>query len=75
IQGITRISENYFSAGKQQTVTWFVSQVLGIPAVQLEINKEYRVPRQNQEAYCRMLAAIIEAIRRINQHTGKGGRL
>lgn len=61
-QDIAKVSSNFFSAGKQQTVTWFVSQVLGIPAVQIEVNKEYRVPRQNPQAYCKLLAALVDII-------------
>lgn len=61
-QGIDNISSNFFTAGKQPTITWFVSQVLGIPAIQLEVNKEYRVPRQNPQAYCKLLAALVEVI-------------
>lgn len=61
-QGIHRISREFFAAQKQDTVTKFASQELGIPAVQVEINKEFRVPRQNPEAYCRLLAALASCI-------------
>ncbi|HEX3032353.1 MAG TPA: hypothetical protein VHS59_08955 [Bacillota bacterium] len=67
-QGLNEISSNFFSAGKQPTVTWYVSQVLGIPAIQVEVNKEYRVPRQNPQAYCKLLAALAETIQTFIQH-------
>lgn len=61
-QGMDKISSNFFTAGKQPTITWFASQVLGIPAIQVEVNKAYRVPRQNPQAYCKLLAALVDAI-------------
>ncbi|HEX3031175.1 MAG TPA: hypothetical protein VHS59_02865 [Bacillota bacterium] len=69
-QNISPISQNRFSADSQHTVTWFTATQLGIPAVQLEINKEFRVPRQNPEAYSRLLAALTEVIGGLNQALG-----
>lgn len=39
--------DSVFTGGGQPTVTRFASQTLGIPAVQLEINKRLRDPEQN----------------------------
>ncbi len=62
---IPRISENRFTVSAQNTVTRFVSQQLGIAAVQLEINKRFRAPHQNPEDYCRMVGALAEFIEQI----------
>ena len=63
--GISTISENRFTISGQNTVTSYVSQHLGIPALQLEINKRFRAPHQNPEDYCRMVAALAEFIQKI----------
>lgn len=61
--GVTGISENHFSISGNNTVTKYVSTELGIPALQLEINKKYRVPHQNPRDYCVVLGALIDFVR------------
>jgi len=61
--GLTRISQNYFSTANENIITLFAARELGIPALQLEINKMYRVPHQNGSAYCRLVAALVIFIR------------
>ncbi len=56
--GIKNISYNYFPAEKQNTVIKYSSQQLNIPALQLEINRKFRAPNQNGEAYNKVLAAL-----------------
>lgn len=36
----------------------YVSRELGIPAMQLEINRKYRVPNQNPQDFNRLLAGL-----------------
>lgn len=60
--GFTRISQNFFSTVNENIITRFAANELAVPALQLEINKMYRVPHQNGEAYCRMMAALITFI-------------
>jgi len=60
--GINKISENRFSVSGQNTITAYASQNLGIPAVQLEINKRFRVPHQNPQDYCRVVGALSDLI-------------
>lgn len=59
---ITGISENHFTVSGQNTVTNYVSGVLGIPAIQLEINKQFRAPHQNTRDYCRLVGALADFI-------------
>ena len=63
--GINNISENHFTVSGQETVTAFVSGVLNIPTIQLEINKRFRAPHQNPGDYCRLLCALSEFIREL----------
>jgi len=56
--GITGVSENRFSVSGQNTVTFFSANVLEIPAIQLEINKRFRVPHQNGRDFCRLVGAL-----------------
>lgn len=60
--GFTRISQNYFSTTNENIVTRFAARELNIPALQLEINKMYRVPHQNGQAYCRLMSALFAFI-------------
>lgn len=61
-QGIIRISENHFTISGQNTVTSYVSGVLGIPSIQLEINKKFRVPHQNPQDYCCLMSSLASFI-------------
>lgn len=65
--GLKRISHDYFAASGPNTVTNFVARELGIPAVQIEINKLYRVPTQNSQGYHRILGALVESIRELDR--------
>lgn len=56
--GLVRISQNYFAANGPNTITHFTSRDLGIPALQLEINRKYRVPAQNAQAFCQLIAGL-----------------
>lgn len=60
--GLTRVSLDHFAASGQNTITAWSSRELGIPAIQAEINRKYRVPAQNPTAYCRLLAVLAEII-------------
>jgi len=37
----------------------------GISAVQVEINKQYRVPAQNPQGFHRLLGALMESIKEL----------
>lgn len=65
--GITAISENQFTMSGQNTITRFTSEVLNLPAMQLEISKKYRVPHQNPAEYCRIMAALMDFIVSLHQ--------
>ena len=62
---ITAVSENHFTVTGQNTVTNYVSGQLGIPALQLEINKQFRAPHQNARDYCRMVGSLADFIRSV----------
>jgi len=62
--GFENISENFFTRIPRNTVTLF-SYKLGIPSVQLEIQKSNRYPRYEKENTLRMFKALFEAIEEI----------
>jgi len=62
---VTPISENKYTVSGNKTITAHVSESLGIPALQLEINKKYRSPNQNPTDYCRVLAALADFVRKV----------
>ena len=64
--GINQLSLNQMPAIKQNSITKFASQELGIPSVQLEINRKFRAPNQNPNAYCRLIAALTVIISHCN---------
>lgn len=61
--GLKRVSKDHFAASSPNTITNFVARELGIPAVQIEINKLYRSPAQNPQGFHRLLGALVESIR------------
>jgi hypothetical protein len=63
--GLSRISQNYSSATGFNTIANYAARELGIPAVQLEINKQYRVPAQNPQGFHRLLGALTESIQEL----------
>ncbi|GAB6172241.1 hypothetical protein JCM15765_17190 [Paradesulfitobacterium aromaticivorans] len=60
--GLIRISRDHFAAFGRNTVTNYVARELGIPAVQIEINKQFRVPGQNPQGFHRLLGALVASI-------------
>ena len=65
--GLIRLSHNHSAAFGLNTVTNYVARELEIPAVQLEINKQYRVPAQNPQGFHRMLGALVKSIKELAQ--------
>lgn len=63
--GLSRISHEHFAATGPNTITNYVARELGIPAVQLEINKQYRVPGQNPQGFHRLLGALVASIQEL----------
>jgi len=63
--GLSRISHDYFSPTAPNTIANYVARELGIPAVQVEINKQYRVPAQNPAGFHRLLGALMESIKEL----------
>ncbi|WP_407311216.1 hypothetical protein [Desulfosporosinus sp. SB140] len=64
--GLRRISHD-FSVTGPRTITNYAAQELGIPAVQIEINKQYRVPAQNPQGFHRLLGALCESIKELSR--------
>ncbi|WP_066634893.1 hypothetical protein [Desulfolucanica intricata] len=64
--GITNLSVDYFPAAKQHTVTRFVCEELGLPALQFEISRKYRCPYKKPVEFCRLIAALQKLILRIS---------
>ena len=65
--GLSRISYDHFAATGLNTIGNFVARELKIPAVQIEVNKQYRVPAQNPQGFHRLLGALIESIKELGQ--------
>lgn len=65
--GLSRISHDHFAATGPNTIANYVARELRIPAVQVEINKQYRVPAQNPQGFHRLLGALMESIKELAQ--------
>jgi hypothetical protein len=65
--GLSRISHDHFAAKGPNTIANYVARELKIPAVQVEINKQYRVPAQNPQGFHRLLGALVESIKELAQ--------
>ncbi len=53
--GFGKLSKGHFDARSPNTIANYVARELGIPAVQVEINKHFRVPAQNPQGFHRLL--------------------
>jgi len=61
--GLTKLTKDHqFAASKPNTIANFAARELGIPAIQLEINKQYRVPHQNAQSFHRLMASLVVGI-------------
>lgn len=65
--GLSRISHDHFAATGLNTIANYVARELRIPAVQVEINKQYRVPAQNPQGFHRLLGALVGSIKELAQ--------
>ncbi|AFM40663.1 hypothetical protein Desaci_1669 [Desulfosporosinus acidiphilus SJ4] len=63
--GLNRLTHDHFASAGPNTITSFVARELGIPALQIEINKQYRVPAQNPKGFHRMLGALMLSVREL----------
>lgn len=63
--GLSRISHDYFAASGPNTMANYIARELGIPALQIEINKQFRVPAQNPQGFHRLLGALVASIREL----------
>ncbi|RCW60162.1 hypothetical protein [Halanaerobium] len=59
---INKISHDYFAASLKTNVSYFVANELGIPAIQVEINRKYRSPKINPENFNFLLSSISKGI-------------
>jgi len=64
--GLSRISHDHFAVSGPNTIANYVARELGIPTVQVEINKQYRVPAQNPQGFHRLLGALAESIKKFS---------
>lgn len=64
--GLGKLSQGHFAARGSNTIANYVARELRIPAVQVEINKHFRVPAQNPQGFHRLLGALKESIREIS---------
>lgn len=65
--GLSRITHDHFAASGPNTIANFIARELGIPALQIEINKQYRVPAQNPQGFHRLLGALMASVRELAQ--------
>ena len=55
-----------FPAAKQMTVTKYAARVLGVPAMQLEINRRLREPDKNQEDFIKLIKFLRDYIEKLS---------
>lgn len=68
--GISSGSLDKFPASKQQTVTKYAATQLGIPSMQIEINKRYRLPDKDPESFLLLIEFLrdfLELIKKRNE--------
>ncbi|MDQ7092526.1 hypothetical protein REC12_02860 [Desulfosporosinus sp. PR] len=65
--GFKKISHDRSLPPGSNTITGYAARELGIPAVQIEINKQYRVPAQNPQGFQRLMGALRESIKSLTQ--------
>lgn len=65
--GLNNVSHEHFAATGLNTITNYVAREVSIPAVQIEINKQYRVPGQNPQGFHRLLGALVTSIRELTR--------
>lgn len=63
--GLNRISHDHFAATGPNTIANYVARELQVSTVQIEINKQYRVPAQNPQGFHRLLGALVESIKEL----------
>jgi hypothetical protein len=63
--GLNRITHDHFAASGPNTIASFSARELGIPSLQIEINKQYRVPAQNPQGFHRLLGALMLSVREL----------
>lgn len=63
--GLSNVSKDHFAASGPNTITNYVARELKIPAVQIEINKQFRVPSQNPQGFHRLLGALAASIKEL----------
>ena len=61
--GLGRVSYDNFAGSGPNTIANYVARELGIAAVQIEINKQYRVPAQNPQGFHRLMGALVASVR------------
>ncbi|AET69125.1 hypothetical protein Desor_3647 [Desulfosporosinus orientis DSM 765] len=66
--GLPKISRDYFKVSEPNSVASYVARELGIPALQIEINKQFRVPAQNPQGFHRLMGALIKSIHELTPH-------
>jgi hypothetical protein len=60
--GFRTITENVFSAERSHTITRFCATKLGIPAIQLEVNRRFRDPEHDPRSWAMLLRALTSAL-------------
>ena len=67
--GLSRVAINHprFNAAHPGTVTWFVGRELGLPALQIELNRCWREPVDRPAEYRQALSALIALADRLGE--------
>ena len=65
--GISIGSLDKFPATKQQTVTKYCATQLNIPSMQIEINKNYRKPKESPEKFLNLVLFLSEFMEKIKK--------
>jgi len=65
--GLNKVSSNGFDPERGWTVVRFATCELGIAALQIKVNRKYRVPNQNPQGFCRILAALLAGVKNFTE--------
>lgn len=60
-----KVCRDYYHTPEPYSVADYAARELGIPALRVEINKQFRVPAQNPQGFHRLLAALTKSIKEL----------
>ena len=79
-EGVRNFSQDFFPASRDGTVTRFVSQKLGVPCVQVEVNQNWMITTSQPgvatymqyQRFAQLLQGIVRFVQSVDQSPGRG---